>query len=152
MEGFPSWEPAQPTGHLPPVRALCENLVDDVRRRILDGEFLPGEPINERELVQHYGISRTPVREALKLLQHEGLLTARPHYGMHVTILSPEARREAERLYHLLQAYASKRAALHEEAPLLRRMLEMAQARLRLAHGASFKGEVATEAARRRAA
>ena len=76
-------------------RALCDALADRVRERILSHELAPGTAIDEVALLKDYSVSRTPVREALKLLQHEGLLTGRPRRGMFVTVLSPQEVREA---------------------------------------------------------
>lgn len=126
-----------PTGELLQPRALYESLADRVRERILRHEFRPGEPIDEAALLVEYGISRTPVREALKLLHHEGLLTARPRRGMVVRVLSPEELREAQALHALLRRHA--RDTPGGGGPLLARMLEMAQRQLRLAHGPDFE-------------
>ena len=61
-----------------PLReVVCESLREAIRRGILK----PGERIMEIQLAEELGVSRTPVRESLKLLHHEGLLTARPQIG-----------------------------------------------------------------------
>ena len=140
-------------GMLPPARALCDRLVDDLRQRVLRHEFAPGQAMDERSLVGEYGISRTPVREALKRLQYEGLLVARPHYGMHVAVISAEERREAERLYRLLHTQARRTPPAQREASLLGHMLALAEGRLRLAYGPAFEQRMAAKAgARQRAA
>jgi DNA-binding GntR family transcriptional regulator len=126
-----------PVGELLQPRALYESLADRLRERILSHEFQPGEPIDEAALLRDYGISRTPVREALKLLHHEGLLTARPRRGMVVRQLEAEELREAQTLYALLRAHAQ--SVPDAEGPLLTRMLEMARRQLRLAHGPDFR-------------
>lgn len=126
-----------PMGELLQPRALYESLADRVRERILRHEFKPGQAIDEAALLVEYGISRTPVREALKLLHHEGLLTARPRRGMVVRVLTPEELREAQALYALLRGHA--RQAPGMDGPLLARMTEMARRQLRLAHGPDFE-------------
>ena len=126
--------------HLQP-RALYEALADRVRDRILAHALKPGEPIDETALMNEYGVSRTPVREALKLLHHEGLLTARPRRGMFVRTLSREELEEAVRLHRLLESHASARGAAPGDLPchsLLARMLGMAELQLRLAYGPAF--------------
>ncbi|MFZ1364573.1 MAG: winged helix-turn-helix domain-containing protein [Brachymonas denitrificans] len=148
MEFFQYGAPAALThGHPLRARALCDSLVEALRTRILDGEFRQGQQIDERLLVEEYGISRTPVREALKRLQYEGLLTSRPHYGMYVAVVSSAQRREAERLYRLLHSHARQAPAMPEEESLLQRMLELAEIRLRLAYGPAFRERMLTAAA-----
>lgn len=120
-------------------QALCELLAERLRERILCHEFIPGTDINEVVLMREYGVSRTPVREALKLLHHEGLLTARPRRGMFVTVLSEKEVQEAREMFESLSRYAQYRPAyLHIPRSLLHRMLGMAEQRLRLAYGPEF--------------
>ena len=57
--------------------------------QILGGEFDPGEPLSERKLADSLGMGRTPVREAIKRLTAEGLLTVRPARGTYVNKLTP---------------------------------------------------------------
>jgi DNA-binding GntR family transcriptional regulator len=68
---------------------------DDVRQRLADeillGQFLPGHRLDEQSLSVRYGVSRTPVREALKQLAVTGLVEARPHKGVVVAEISAEA-------------------------------------------------------------
>ncbi|MGB0659032.1 MAG: GntR family transcriptional regulator [Mangrovicoccus sp.] len=60
------------------MKSLPERIADQLRREILRGTFLPGAPIKEREHTATMGVSRTPMREALRILANEGLLTLRP--------------------------------------------------------------------------
>ena len=50
-----------------PRRSLHDELVERLRRRIVEGDLAPGEKISEKELCLAYGVSRTPLREALKV-------------------------------------------------------------------------------------
>ncbi|WP_198671200.1 GntR family transcriptional regulator [Oceanibium sediminis] len=59
-------------------RTLPEKAAEDLRRRILLGEFAPGETLPERETATALGVSRTPLREALRILANEGLVDIRP--------------------------------------------------------------------------
>ena len=52
-----------------------------IREAIIDGRLEPGERLKEEELARQLGISRTPIREALLMLQVEGLITAEPNRG-----------------------------------------------------------------------
>ena len=144
-------EPCAPTAapNLQP-RALYEALADRVRERILAHELRPGEPISETALMHEYGVSRTPVRETLKLLHHEGLLTARPRRGMSVRILGTQEREEAMRLHRLLQTHAAAHGVASEAQPcqsLLGRILGMTELHLRLAYGPAFNEQMCSEGA-----
>lgn len=131
------------------ARALYEELADRVRDRILSHDFKPGDLIDEVALLKEYGISRTPVREALKVLRHEGLLTSKLRRGMSVTVLGLRERQEAIWLHQLLLAHAASRGVAAQDLPrdsLLGRMLEMVERQLRLAYGPSFEDEIGREA------
>ena len=64
-------------------------VVDALRELILEGELEPRSRINEVALCERFGISRTPLREAIKLLAAEGLLELMPNRGARVVALSP---------------------------------------------------------------
>ena len=87
--------------------SLSIALADQLRARILSHQLPPGSDIHEGLLAQEFGVSRTPLREAMKLLCHEGLLTALPRRGMKVTLLShaevAEARLVCQQLQMLLE-------------------------------------------------
>jgi DNA-binding GntR family transcriptional regulator len=52
---------------------------DFIRKRILNGEFSPGHALMTKELSAEIGVSRTPIRDALRQLEADGLVTIRPH-------------------------------------------------------------------------
>ena len=110
--------------------SLSTAIAERLRQRILQGEWSAGADIHEAEVAQTLGVSRTPVREALKLLCHEGLLTAQPRRGMTVTVLSPAQIIEAQALQSLLQEYASRHATV--DGGLLQALLGMVRQRLQL--------------------
>lgn len=89
-----------------------------IREAILDGRLPPGRRLKEEELAQELGISRTPVREALLMLQAEGLVDASPNRGATVRSHSVEDLTDLYQLRALLEGYAARRAAtrLSEEA------------------------------------
>lgn len=68
--------------------ALYEEVAERLRQRIFAHELPPGTWIDEQALAEDYGISRTPLREALKVLASEGLVTLKPRRGCYVTELS----------------------------------------------------------------
>lgn len=70
--------------------ALYEEVAERLRQRIFAHELPPGTWIDEQKLAEQYGISRTPLREALKVLASEGLVTLKPRRGCYVTEISGE--------------------------------------------------------------
>ena len=61
-----------------PRKSLAEEAADTLREFILLGKLPPGEPVPERDLAEALGISRTPLKEALRILEVEGLITYGP--------------------------------------------------------------------------
>ncbi|QDL37891.1 GntR family transcriptional regulator [Rhodoferax sediminis] len=80
-------------------RALYEEVAELLRQRIFSRELEPGSWIDELKLAEQYGISRTPLREALKVLAAEGLVTMKVRRGAYVTEVS---ERDLADVYHLL--------------------------------------------------
>ena len=111
---------------------LSAVIADRLRQRILQGTWSPGADINEADIAAQLGVSRTPVREALKLLCQEGLLSAQARRGMRVATLSPAQIEEAQRLHTLLQAHIAEHATLPDG--LAQQMLLLAAQRLQLAN------------------
>jgi DNA-binding GntR family transcriptional regulator len=89
-----------------PVR---DQVVRKLRDAIVSGRFQPGQRLRERELVALMGVSRTPIREAIRRLELEGLVTAAPYRGPVVTHATLE---DARQLYEA-------RAALEGQAVVL---------------------------------
>lgn len=71
-------------------RPLHEEVVDQLRDLIVQGTLAPGARLNERVLCGRFGISRTPLREAIKLLANEGLVELLPNRGAIVASIQPE--------------------------------------------------------------
>src|SRR5660398_146892 len=69
-------------------RALYEEVAELLRQRIFARELAPGSWIDELKIAEAYGISRTPLREALKVLAAEGLVTMKVRRGAYVTEVS----------------------------------------------------------------
>ncbi|CAN5736335.1 GntR family transcriptional regulator [soil metagenome] len=88
-------------------RALYEEVAELLRQRIFNQELEPGEWIDELKLAEAYGISRTPLREALKVLAAEGLITMKVRRGAYVTEVS---ERDLTDVYHLLSLLESDAA------------------------------------------
>ena len=91
--------PATDTLPLPPRRALYQDVADRLREQIFARQLEPGSWIDEMKLAADFGISRTPLREALKVLAVEGLVTMKLRRGAYVTEMS---RDDVVQIYHLL--------------------------------------------------
>ena len=82
-----------------------------IREAILDGELVAGERLKEDELATRLDVSRTPVREALRRLEVEGLVVHEPKRGAAVRAYSAAELDDMYRLRALLEGYAARRAA-----------------------------------------
>ena len=85
-------------------RALYEEVAELLRQRIFSRELEPGSWIDELKIAEEYGISRTPLREALKVLAAEGLVTMKVRRGAYVTEVS---EKDLADVYHLLSLLES---------------------------------------------
>jgi DNA-binding GntR family transcriptional regulator len=90
-------------------RALYEEVAELLRQRIFDRTLEPGSWIDELKIAEEFGISRTPLREALKVLAAEGLVTMKVRRGAYVTEVSEKDLRD---VYHLLSLLESDAAAV----------------------------------------
>ena len=92
-------------------RALYQQVAERLRQRIFDRQLEPGSWIDELKLAQEFGISRTPLREALKVLAVEGLVTMKVRRGAYVTEMSRDDVAQVYHLLALLESDAAGRAA-----------------------------------------
>ena len=83
-----------------------EAVLAELRRAIITGELAPGEQVLQDTLAERFGVSRVPLREALKILEGEGQVTYRPHRGYFVTALDLDDLREVYRIRDLLESEA----------------------------------------------
>ena len=93
-------------------RALYEQVAEQLRQRIFRRELEPGSWIDELKIAEEFGISRTPLREALKVLAAEGLVTMKVRRGAYVTEMSEKDLRD---VYHLLSLLESDAAGVVAE-------------------------------------
>ncbi len=90
-------------------RALYEEVAELLRQRIFRRELEPGSWIDELKIAEEYGISRTPLREALKVLAAEGLVTMKVRRGAYVTEVN---EKDLSDVYHLLSLLESDAAGV----------------------------------------
>ena len=122
-------------------RALVDKLASQLHARVLSGELPSGTRLRQEALAEEFGVSRTPVREALRKLQADGLVDVEPNRGAVVRGLSSREIRDAYEVRAALEALAAELAA--ERAT--REQLE----RLKHAQG-EFRTALKRTAARRR--
>ncbi|MGW5641794.1 GntR family transcriptional regulator [Saccharopolyspora sp. NPDC003752] len=84
-----------------------EFVLGELRRAIVSGELAPGQPIRQDTIAQRLGVSRVPLREALKTLEAEGQVIYQPHRGYSVAELSLSDLLEVYRMRELLESEAA---------------------------------------------
>ncbi len=90
---------------------LAPSVYEALRRDILEREFDPGEPLTEQDLSRRYGVSRTPVREALARLERDRLVRVVPKKGAFVRSVSHDDVRELYQIREVLEGLAVRLAA-----------------------------------------
>jgi DNA-binding GntR family transcriptional regulator len=105
-------ESSRGTPPLPRVERaiLHDSVTDHLRNFIIEGVLTPGMKLNERELCETLGISRTPLREALKVLAAEGLIEISPNRGAAVARMSEAEIREVFEVLSGLEAFSGQLA------------------------------------------
>lgn len=126
-----------------PIRA---RVLDNLRQAILERQFVPGQRLIERELVELTGVSRTSIREALRELAAEGLVTTIPNKGTVVAEVTPEEARQLYEVRSVLEGLAG-RLFVQNATQAQRRSLASA---LRAAERAADKSPAALLAAKDR--
>ncbi len=92
-------------------RTMRTRLAEVIREAILSREFSPGQKLPEGDLCTKYQVSRTPLREALVVMEQEGLVEIRSHLGVYVTSLSNEEIVDLLRVESVLEGMAVTQAA-----------------------------------------
>lgn len=102
-------------------RTLVTRIADLLREQILTGQLAPGARIRQDEFAENFGVSRTPLREAFRLLESEGWIEIRPRSGVSVSQFSPAEVQDILAMRLLLEPLAIKVAAYsHDEAETVR--------------------------------
>ena len=93
------------------MNRLSESLREAIEEEVATGKLLPGTHLDEIELAQRFGVSRTPIREALSLLAGEGLVEIRPRRGAVVAQVTPQRLVEMFEVMAELEAMCARLAA-----------------------------------------
>ncbi|PWB59884.1 MAG: GntR family transcriptional regulator [Bradyrhizobiaceae bacterium] len=142
----PSREPDRPRGKGLRHKTLAAATAEELRRRILEGEFPAGMQLRQDALAAEFQMSRIPLREALVQLEAEGLVTIQPHRGAVVSSLSPAEVAELFELRMLIEPYLLRLSAprlIAQDYAELHAILDEYSAELRAQHVARW-GELNT--------
>lgn len=115
-------------------------IADNLRAVILNGDMPPGTPLVEARLAQQFGVSRGPLREAMRQLTEEGLLSTKAYTGTHVTELTVKDVREIFALRTALEVFAFEQC-WDKRGPEFFAELRQRQARLTRAIDTGDEGE-----------
>lgn len=91
-------------------RTVSDSVYDWIKEAIIQGEFQPGEHLAQERITERLGVSRTPVRDAIKRLEAEGLVLVKPHCGAVVFDISEEQLTEIYEIRILLEQYCAEKA------------------------------------------
>ncbi|HEX8967574.1 MAG TPA: GntR family transcriptional regulator [Chloroflexota bacterium] len=106
-------------------RALRHDIADVLREEITRGRLEPGERVLEIDLARRFGVSRQPVREAIRTLEREGLLTSLPNRGTFVTRVSLEDAIAIQDIRAQLEGLAARLAVRHLTPADFKRLREL---------------------------
>lgn len=110
-------------------RTLADRLRAEIADEILSGQMAPGEALDEVELARRFGVSRTPVREAIRLLAAGGLVQARPHRS---AIVARPGRSELIAMFEALKEIEAICAGLAAERMTEAELAKVAEINARL--------------------
>jgi DNA-binding GntR family transcriptional regulator len=112
-----------PSDHSKPVRQSAkESAFNQLQQWIIDGTLLPGEKLNDNEIAKALGISRTPVRESLQLLEVQGFVKMYPGKATQVTEVEKESINDLLPPLAVLQALAAELAIPHLNDAILEQL------------------------------
>jgi DNA-binding GntR family transcriptional regulator len=93
-----------------PQTSLRDQVVNAIRDAIIQGKFKPGEKIPEHDLAEQLGVSRTPIREAIRILEQQGLVETRPKNGTYIAGIDREDVRQGLLVRAALEELAVRQA------------------------------------------
>jgi len=141
-QGEVSFDLLQPETMTPPsspaIQTLSERMAEQVRRKITQGEFAPGQRLSEQALSESLGISRNTLREVFRMLTKDGLVKHTPNRGVFVAIPSIASIIDIYRVRRLIECQALARA--YPRHPAKKKMREAVETALRCRAGDDWVG------------
>ena len=125
----------------PETRTLADRVCDQIATAIIKGDILPGQKISEPELARNYGISRGPLREAIRRLEGWRLVERKAHVGARVVKLTARELIEIYRVREALEGMACRQAATEmpqDEIDALRVLLDEHESAVEQLDGRSY--------------
>lgn len=107
------------------TQSIHKQTLDIIRQAVLDGEFKPGHVLTETELATQLGVSRAPIREALRILSTEGFVDTIPYRGSTVKLLSPKDIHELYSMRFTLETFALKQIIVQANPDHILRMRQL---------------------------
>ena len=104
------------TGDIGKPKELKDWAYTSIKRDVLSGTYVPGQQLPVEVLAEKMNISRTPIREALIMLEHEGLLSVASRVGFFVRGITKPEMEELFELRELIEGYAAEKATSHLSA------------------------------------
>jgi DNA-binding GntR family transcriptional regulator len=136
MASRPSVPAATPAGAVGRDHAsLAQRAAAELRRAIMSRQYLPGERLVEDRLSEHLGVSRIPIREALRVLAAEGLVEMQPRRGASVANLSLGVARDLVEVRAALEGLNARLAARHHAPAIVAELREVLAQGNRAARG-----------------
>ena len=103
-------------------RTLAMQIADSIASAIIEERYAPGERLNEKDLAERLGVSRSPLREALRMLESRRLVTITPQRGARVTLLSTQEVVHLFEIRSVLVGLAAREVATRIDAALSERL------------------------------
>lgn len=113
-------------------KPVSDNVLSQLSEAILNGDLSPGAKISEPEIARQFGVSRAPLREAIRRLEERSLVTRAPRLGARVVVLTPERIQQIFIVREAIEGMAAREAAQNitdEEITRLRAQLEYQRVR-----------------------
>jgi DNA-binding GntR family transcriptional regulator len=123
------------------THTLADNIRQKLISAIVEGEIPQGSKVSEVELATRYGVSRGPLREAMRDLEGLRLVERKPHAGVRVVALNCEELKEIFTIREALEGMAARLAATEmsdQEINSLRKLLELHESKVRESQGQSY--------------
>ena len=120
--------PESPYGDAIDLQNSVDQVAERLRSAITEGRLLPGARLRQREIASQFGVSTTPVREAMQQLVLQGFIAMDRNRGAIVALRSPEEIRELYDIRKVLESLAAVRAAQNLDAETLKELREIQDA------------------------
>ena len=111
--------------HVPRIKSIRDQVYEGLKGMIVSGQLPQGAKLQENDLAELFQVSRTPVREALKLLREDGLVESPGGKGLFVRVLTPKNVTDIFQVRQLLEGFALAQAAQNLDEGRRRRLREL---------------------------